>query len=1009
MSRTRVFVLCAPADARYLDELRTQLRGAGDAVELWHENNILAGSPREGEIESVRESAPLALLFVSPDLLALADVTERDLPAVVRRLDAGHCRVLLLHARPSLLGQDVALGPLQDRLTELQPLNDAARPLSTLTRPERETALAAITERVLRLAGVAQVPGHVYAEDEARGYLEGLVQEFRYLDVRGIGAKKAERIELDRVYTRLRAAGPASAMSVPERGTPHETKLGPGVDDPRHDRDLELAELLERHPRAVLVGDPGAGKTTFLRFVALNLARAGLDDERDACLARIGFTGLAPAGTRLPLPLLVRLGSFGQFLNEQPAQDYAPAAPEHFLRYLDYLCRGRSARSATFLRRSLAARPCMLLLDGLDEVPGQEMRERVGAIIEQVVGEDRKNRHRYAVTCRTRAYQGRVQLGADFARATLLDFGPKEIDAFVTQWSHVLFRASPGATDSPEARQADAHRAELMGAIRAHPHVRPLTANPLLLTILAVVHWNKKKLPEQRADLYAAAIDYLLETREKQSSRPATLRLECLQRVALRLFEDPGGVRRSLGRSEAADAVRPLLRVDAAQASEFIEDEELHSGILVSRLEGEVEFWHPTFAEYLAALGLAWDRDCWERLRPHVFDERWSEVVLLVAGCLRQRGLQPAADFIRSVLGSDAGARPRSWWARLRGLLALDRAALTARARAVGLIGRVLRDILPAGGDPAAETGYAEALREVLTAFERGSDVPERVRVEVGEALGQAGDPRIREDDHENRVFIKGGTFWMGAQKADKAKPGYDPESFGDEEPVHRVRISDFWIDRYPVTVAQFRRFVDGGAEGYLDQRFWSADGWRWRKNARRREPSAWEYQVPHANRPVIGVSWYEAEAYCAWLSRRSGHRVTLPTEAQWEYVARGGDGRKYPWGDTEPTDRHMNFNNRVGHPTTVGIYPLGASPEGVQDLSGNVLEWCADWYGPYEPANAIDPVGPSTGTHRVLRGGGFGINAGVCRAAYRVGIRPVGDGGGVGFRCVVAVSGGHQ
>jgi formylglycine-generating enzyme required for sulfatase activity len=707
-----------------------------------------------------------------------------------------------------------------------------------------------------------------------------------------------------------------------------------------------LRELLSEHPCLALVGAPGSGKSTFLQFVALNLARAGLGDERDACLARLGLRGDAP------LPILVRLADFARFL-EAPGASALPAdCAELFYRFLDQPAPGLPAHlPAGFRRRRLAAGGCLLLLDGLDEVPGDDTRARVSTMIDEVVADGRRAGNRHVVTCRTRAYEGRTRLGAEFTRALLVDFGEAEVETFVRQWSRALFAGQP-------ADAAEAHERDLMEAIRAHPNVRPLTRNPLLLTILAVVHWDRKKLPEQRADLYEAAVEKLLDTR-RDGEGDGTDRRHALQAVALRFFTDPAGVRKTLDRHEAAQAAAAALDTDVEMADRYLALEELRSGLLISRREGEVEFSHQTFGEFLAALDLAWRwPEGWALLRPHVFDPAWSEVVLLLAGCLWKRGPARVPQLIDEILALGD--------------------SLLDRARQVGLIGRILRDVRvrAEGRDPSAKTGYAAALREVLGVFEPGSTVPESVRIEVGEALGLAGDPRFHDDDHEDRVFIEGGTFLMGSEElAD------DP--FEDERPVHQVALSGFWIDRYPVTVSRYGRFVEVQKE---------------------RAPRGWEEQQRHPNRPVTRVTWHQAQAYCAWLSERSGRRVVLPTEAQWEYAARGEAGRKYPWGDAEPTERHVNFNGRVGRPTPVGIYPEGRTSAGVEDLSGNVMEWCADWYGPYERAGTVDPVGPPKGASRVLRGGGFSSNARYCRAAFRSYDPPEIDFGYVGFRCVVVV-----
>lgn len=153
----------------------------------------------------------------------------------------------------------------------------------------------------------------------------------------------------------------------------------------------------------------------------------------------------------------------------------------------------------------------------------------------------------------------------------------------------------------------------------------------------------------------------------------------------------------------------------------------------------------------------------------------------------------------------------------------------------------------------------------------------------------------------------------------------------------------------------------------------------------------------------MVHVSWYEADAYARWAGKR------LPTDAEWEYAARGTAGRKYPWGDPEPTDQHANFRMRVGHPSPVGVYSAGATPEGILDLAGNVWEWCADWFGPYEARDVKDPQGPKKGKARVLRGGAFGDHPWSLRAACRFRDLPEGRVGHFGFRCVRAAPGGRD
>jgi formylglycine-generating enzyme required for sulfatase activity len=315
---------------------------------------------------------------------------------------------------------------------------------------------------------------------------------------------------------------------------------------------------------------------------------------------------------------------------------------------------------------------------------------------------------------------------------------------------------------------------------------------------------------------------------------------------------------------------------------------------------------------------------------------------------------------------------------------------LDDKARTAGLLGSVLSDLGPLEYRPA-DARYQRLLDDVMQIFDkrRSPSVPVQTRIAAADALGQAGDPRIDPRRRDYWVTIPAGTFLMGAQSQEPGKPNYDEEARKDESPVHEVRLEQFQIARYPVTVGQYGQFV--GQEGYHDERWWQSGGF-----GRFSEPGGWEEQLRYPSRPVTKVSWFEAAAYSAWA------RCRLPTEAEWERAARGKTGRKFPWGD-EPADAsRVNFENRVRHETPVGIYPLGNTPEGICDLAGNVWEWCWDWSGKYSQTTVKNARGPDTGNFRVLRGGAWGDSAWSCRAAVRYSYFPVNRDSRVGFRVVV-------
>jgi formylglycine-generating enzyme required for sulfatase activity len=191
------------------------------------------------------------------------------------------------------------------------------------------------------------------------------------------------------------------------------------------------------------------------------------------------------------------------------------------------------------------------------------------------------------------------------------------------------------------------------------------------------------------------------------------------------------------------------------------------------------------------------------------------------------------------------------------------------------------------------------------------------------------------------------------------------PFLYGDDRIRENIPY-DFWIDIHPVTNAAFAKFIQAG--GYGERSFWSQEGWEWRKEGNFQLPGLWENdQFNQADYPVVGVSYYEAEASAKWAGKR------LPTEQEWEKAARGTDGRTYPWGEEfDPGLCACSVKGKREQTTPIGTFPEGQSPSGCQDMAGNVWEWCASWYDKYKGS-------------RVLRGGSwFNFDPEFFRCAYR-------------------------
>jgi formylglycine-generating enzyme required for sulfatase activity len=206
------------------------------------------------------------------------------------------------------------------------------------------------------------------------------------------------------------------------------------------------------------------------------------------------------------------------------------------------------------------------------------------------------------------------------------------------------------------------------------------------------------------------------------------------------------------------------------------------------------------------------------------------------------------------------------------------------------------------------------------------------------------------------------------------------------------VRITrGYWIDKYEVNNRSFREFVDAG--GYTAEAYWSAEGWEWLLG----QPVDMLPMYCQGNvegNPAACVTWYEAEAYARWRGGR------LPTEAEWEYAARGPQSLVYPWGnDFDPSLCNMVDGTGL---MPIGSYPAGASWVGAEDMAGNVMEWVQDWLGPYAEDPAVDPAGPETGRVKVEKGGWWGAPFFTARSAYRHFEDPPGyQDAHIGFRVI--------
>lgn len=791
-------------------------------------------------------------------------------------------------------------------------------------------------------------------------YLKNLVERFRYLDFKGMGStdRLPLRLPLLEMFIPLKARVETPEGETWERlrlagrkPTPEEAEaIGRRVSEPQ-----PILDLLKKNAGLVVLGDPGAGKTTFLKFLALTLA-AGQGEA---------------LGLKARLPVLLPLSAYANALAEEDVR------LDSFIAHYSEV-RGGDFPLGPMLEKAFQQGEVLLLLDGLDEVRDPGLRNTV---VERVV-RDCYSTHRGAgnqlvLTSRIVGYREVRPQAEGLIECTLVDFEDEEIEAFVNKWTAAVERAAGGDT-ALAAREAERERGELLDATRRNAGVRSLAANPLLLTILAVMKRQGVTLPERRVELYQTYVETLLRSWNLvrslagRSSRDLDVveTLKVLAPLALWMHRTSPGV----GLVKEWDLHQELERIyreergsdDPEKATRrFLEDVREHAALLLERGGRQYGFIHLTFQEYLAAVALAQKgqqgmEPVVEILSQHVGEATWHEVSLLSIGYLGivQKRDEAASAVVEALLASEPGPP----------------------GEAVVFAGRAVADAGAAGVTPACRQAVVTALVKAL----RREEIPAHPRAAAGRVLADLDDPRLEVMTVDEMEFcrVPAGPFRMGSAEDDEM-------AWEDEKPGHEVDVPyDFSISRYPVTVSQFRQYVEA-----VGRKLGDPDSLKGALNA-----------------PVAWVSWHEARDFCAWLTERwreagmiePGWNFALPTEAEWEKAARGTDGRRYPWGEIADPERASYDETGIWKPSAVGCFPLGASPYGCEELSGSVWEWTRSLWGAYPyPAPGRDRrrrEDPSVLGRRVLRGGTFDYSE-VVRCAVRVRFSPGYRDGDVGFR----------
>jgi len=818
-------------------------------------------------------------------------------------------------------------------------------------------------------------------EKALRVYREVLAKGIRHLPLRGIdlgasdpGSGK-QRMDLAKVYVSLDTTARA-ALSEKEKAERKKAERGEKrfvFGEDRETRPLGALEAAGQSRRMVLLGDPGSGKSTFVNHLTLCLAAHAVQPGAGWLDSLEGW----PRSEAELVPIVVILRDFVRWLPDTDCK----AEPSLLWDFIAHRLEAqRLGPAADPLHDALEEGKAIVLLDGLDEIPGDRAKALVKCAVETFA--NRYPKSRFLVTCRVLSYQNPEWQLENFPSFELAPFDEKKIEVFISAWYAELFRIGEVKTEAEARRLADRLRA----AVR-RPDLWRLAPNPLLLTVMALVHAHRGRLPQARAMLYEETVDILLwRWDEIKSAGEETLpRLRELLMDAGRAetdlkamlwklaFEIHGETGDSDGEGladvrewrllEELCHLHPKKSLDWAR--QVIDAIKMRAGLLLEREPGVYSFPHRTFQEYLAGahlstLGKFVEEGC-KRADEGAF---WREVVLLAVGRLVYLvgDVDKPLGLVGELCPKEAVDAEPAW-------------------RKAWLAGEVLLEMgLNRVRDRESGREFMDRVPDRLVALLRLGRLSSVERVEAGNVLGKLGDLRFRADawylpDERLLGFVEvhKGPFILGS---DESK---DPDAEEKEMPQHWVDLPTFYMMQYPVTVAQFRAFVEDS--GY---RLDDPDGLR-----------------DIDNHPAVWVSWNDAVAFCHWLTdrlreweetpeplatliREKNWRICLPSEAEWEKAARGEDGNIYPWsGEAEP-DRANCRETGIGEVSPVGCFPKGKSPFNCFDMAGNVWEWTRSLYEkfPYDPDDGReneDAEGP-----RVLRGGALLDPVEFARCAYR-------------------------
>jgi formylglycine-generating enzyme required for sulfatase activity len=801
-------------------------------------------------------------------------------------------------------------------------------------------------------------------------YRDWLRRRCESVELLGLDPKEANNVRLQQVYV------PAMVTwEDPDAALLRKFKISVAPEARGEAKEMQRLNLPLLHrlgcQSLYVPGAPGAGKSTFCRWLALITASGQVPQHPIPTPDEYAESLPLELEGRIPVLCYLRDLNDHKDLLHGSGRWTRKVLEDAVAAWLDRTQPGGLTGSAW--RASLDKGECLMILDGVDELQTlykdaqQSHRPRSNFLTGLAEALPTWHAHNNRVLLTSRPY------GLSAADWRRLGLDKAELLPLDEPLQHTFIRRWFAAVDPPRAEEKGEG---LIRHLSERDDLVELRQSPMLLTALCVKYDEGKRLPRDIHVLYHSVINQVLHGRYHDTTDQQAVRRR-LAAVALgmhtgeaigqvRATPEAGAGYAELERILAAYAgEEPASEGGASHAAEKREDLISQSGLLLPRGEEHAGFYHFSFQEFLAAERLqVLDADLATCLRQRAATPEWRRTLMFLFCTVAYQRPQAALDAVREVL------LPQLELECLRrdanpALLLLDCLEIAhARRWKIDTFSEQLWEVC----QQSLITGLSGETRNTLwlEAGKLGIDA------RPGVGLDADGLPDIQWCSvNPGRVVLEG-----GAGECD---------------------VPAFALARYPVTNAQFQAFIDA-ADGYAAPNWWEPE-WR--------DAGGVDLDVPHPsswtepNAPRERVSWHEAVAFCRWLDfrrRQQGslpkdQQIRLPTEWEWQQAATGGDPqRTYPWGpDWEP--ENLNAEYALGRTTAVGLYPAGQSSCGALDMAGNVWEWCLNRY---DPAGEFTLDGFEA---RVVRGGSWILSQNVCRAAFRAWNDPDNRSVNLGFR----------